>query len=498
MKKATGFIFLIFIGLLGLACSNQAEQSGVDASVLSFSALNLNDVTSIIIDGKYPVEIERRQDTWFLKNGRRADSNTVQKVFDGIRKIDTSIVVSEQEKDFSQFNVDASRGTHVVLRTGQKTVVDFVIGSGGAGGANIRSNAKVFSMKGVFPGTFSRPLGAWVERRMIRAELSDIEKVEIQANGQEPIVLVSSQEDNPHWSLSDLAVLPKGFRFDHITARSVVRTAIGLRAREFVEKRPDDAQIFAGADRVVVHFRNSAQESQTILLGEAVSEKLVYAKLLPSDETFILSAHSAQLLRRKLLDYRDLRVMRFEPSNVVQLQVKQEGSEFTVQRGPGGWNLKSARPAPPSGFELSGAAVEGLLESIQELRAAGLAETPRAEFGKVSKTSELTLQDGSKLKLEFGRTFQFGSEEAVYLRGNRDDSTYYLPRASVMPVASEFSSIAVQRKEAGPPAGKMDMSALKNLPPEVREQLMRQIQGEKRKQEMLKAFKEQSSVRETK
>ena len=103
-----------------------------------------------------------------------------------------------------------------------------------------------------------------------------------------------------------------------------------------------------------------------------------------------------------------------------------------------------------------------------------------------------------KLKLEFGRTFQFGSEEAVYLRGNRDDSTYYLPRASVRPVASELSSIAVQRKEAGPPAGKMDMSALKNLTPEVREQLMRQIQGEKRKQEMLKAFKEQSSVREKK
>ena len=117
---------------------------------------------------------------------------------------------------------------------------------------------------------------------------------------------------------------------------------------------------------------------------------------------------------------------------------------------------------------------------------------------QMKKTVELILQDGSRVILEFGRTFKFGSEDAVYVRGNREAFLYYLPKASVSPLQSDILSIGAPKTSVSPPAGNIDMSSLSHLPPEAKEQLMRQIQGERRKQEMLKAFEEQNTVRETK
>ena len=105
---------------------------------------------------------------------------------------------------------------------------------------------------------------------------------------------------------------------------------------------------------------------------------------------------------------------------------------------------------------------------------------------------------GRPVALEFGRTFQFGAEQAVYVRGNWDDAIYYVPKASLTSVQADLASVAVPKKQASPPVGNVDMSSLKHLPPEVREQLMRQIQEEKQKKDMLRAFQEQKSVRETK
>ena len=160
--------------------------------------------------------------------------------------------------------------------------------------------------------------------------------------------------------------------------------------------------------------------------------------------------------------------------------------------------LVQAQPSAPAGFEVSDAGVQVFLESIRELRGAGLIQDSRPQFGKASKSVELTLQDGSPITLEFGNSFKFGTENAVYVRGNRDAFLYYLPQGSVTSLESDFSSMGIQKKTASPPSGSIDMSSLSHLPPEAKEQLMRQIQGERRKQEMLKAFEEQNTVRETK
>ena len=180
-----------------------------------------------------------------------------------------------------------------------------------------------------------------------------------------------------------------------------VRTIAGLRAREFVEPKPESSAVFENADRVVVHFKDPSVGSETVILGKHVSKKLVNAKKLPGPDTFIVAAHSAELLRRKALDYRDLRVMKFNPADVVQLEVKQGELSFTLKRSGELWQLGTSSPPVPDNFNVSQERVVQFLENIRERRAAGIVENSSQKFGQKSKSTELTLRDVTQLRLEY-------------------------------------------------------------------------------------------------
>ena len=105
------------------------------------------------------------------------------------------------------------------------------------------------------------------------ATLEEIEKVEIFLDGQNPMVLVQTQDEIPVWTMADMSPFPDGFRFDHLAARSVIRTIAGLRAREFVEPKPESSAVFENADRVVVHFKDPSVGSETVILG-SMSQKI--------------------------------------------------------------------------------------------------------------------------------------------------------------------------------------------------------------------------------
>ena len=272
MKKTTVLTLLAWIGLWFLTgCSGPGDGDG-EISKYSLKHLDIDSITTLTIRGKYSVDLSLKNGRWTLKDGRRAESSAVHRALEAMQKIESSTVVTRDAKQFGRFSVDDAQGVRVVASTGEDVVADFVIGTAGAGGSHIRSGATVFSMKGVFSGTFSRPTAAWADRRIVGAALEEIEKVEIFLEGQNPMVLVQTQDEIPVWTMADMSPFPDGFRFDHLAARSVIRTIAGLRAREFVEPKPESSAVFENADRVVVHFKDPSVGSETVILG-SMSQK---------------------------------------------------------------------------------------------------------------------------------------------------------------------------------------------------------------------------------
>ena len=70
---------------------------------------------------------------------------------------------------------------------------------------------------------------------------------------------------------------------------------------------------------------------------------------------------------------------------------------------------------------------------------------------------------------------------------------YYLP-APVQDVQRDLASVTQVARANQSPPGNIDPASLNQLPPEIREQLLNQIQEETRKQEMLRAYEQQNLV----
>jgi hypothetical protein len=76
-----------------------------------------------------------------------------------------------------------------------------------------------------------------------------------------------------------------------------------------------------------------------------------------------------------------------------------------------------------------------------------------------------------------------------------DDQVYYADEASLGTVLSDLTSMGKKTAPAQPNLGNLDPNSLSQLPPEIREQILEQLQQEKQKKQMLKAFQEQRTVK---
>lgn len=501
MKKSTGLALLVCIVLAALVWSKQGDKQERGVSRVSFTGLDLTQVNGLTVTGKHSVALKRQGGTWVVDNGRRADASSVNAALEALLKIDSTSLVTQKAERFEQLKVDSKEGAHVVVRAGDAVVADFVIGSAGAGGSNILWQDKVYSMKRVFAGTFSRPLAAWVDRRLMLTAADEITRVDVKLSGSSAYSLVPDKENSLKWSLADTSVLPEGFRFDHVAAGRVVQTLVGLRAREFVDGKSDDLQNGLGVDasRVIVHFKDTKRPVQTLVMGKKAGSNLVYGKLLPQEDTFIFSSHSSGLLTQRPDDFRDLRLVDFQVADVQTLKIRDGTMQAELKRQSNGWVVSASKPPLPLGFVLDSMAVEARLQVLTTYRAKALAvgvKPRKAKFKKARKWVSVSLQDGSVLRTEFGAEVKVNDEAMLYARGAMDDQMYYADEASLGTVLSDLTSMGKKMAPTQPNLGNLDPNSLSQLPPEIRKQILEQLQQERQKKEMLKAFEEQRTVKE--
>ena len=157
----------------------------------------------------------------------------------------------------------------------------------------MRVGDEVFSVPGVYAGTFKRKGTGWADRTLIELTPADLSRFTVKA-GAESFTLVS---DEQAWRLEDPTLLPSGFRFDTDGAASLVTAFTKLRVREFVEAVPSEDTTGLGVEAVVITAepKEAGTSAVTLRIGAARGDDTVWAALSTGD-TFTLSKHTAETL----------------------------------------------------------------------------------------------------------------------------------------------------------------------------------------------------------
>jgi len=437
--------------------------------------------------------LNREDREWRLESGRLADPDMVARALEGLQAIDTTEVISTSEAKRPDFGVDADGGTAVVVRARGKKLADVVVGTAAQPGTYLRRVGEdaVFQTRQALQHLFPVDQARWLKLRLLDGTLDDASRVVVRLAGERPFALTPT-EDEMRWALEDESLLPEGFRFDGAVARSLAGALVGIRAKELVEEAPEEGA--TGLEGEHDSFTLTTDESEaTVHLGAATGEGDVYARVDGRDALFLVAPYQAKRLRKTLADLRDLRLMNLEPDQAVGMAIDDGTGSIRLSRGAeGGWQPAPDGEQPPADLDFDPAMVDRLLASLVNLRAARVVEGVDATAaGLDSPTTRVVVElgEGATAALEFGSAADDPEgRKLVYARGNADDLVYAVNDHQPTRFGRDWELF--RRQQAPPsqstnPWANMDPETLKNLPPEVRESILKQMQEEQQKQRLL-------------
>ncbi len=497
MKKSTLIVIVVFVVLLiaAVVINDRPAQKGAES--ISFVDLDIEEIDGLNLettDGR--LELKRQDGVWRLANDRLADPDKLKRALEGLMAIDSSDVVSTAETRQAAYGVDPDSGMTVEANEGSKKRIRIVVGSSESGGDFLRrvGDEVIFQANPGMKRLFPIDETSWVQMKLVGGTLDEFEKIEFRPIGEQTFTLLPGADDK-QWTLQDPSILPEGFRFDGTIARSLANTVVTARAKEIVEDAPEALGLASEHTQIVA---TKAGKEVVLYLGGANEGGDSFAKVDGRDEVFLMPSYQAKNLAKTLAELRDMRLMTFDPAAANTMQITSGKKVFAFMMNEGGqWDIRPEGEQPPEELKYDATAVTRLLSSIPNLRATSIAEgvsEKAAGLAKPSTRVEVGLTDGTLVALEFGATRSVGdSKKEVFARGNADERIYSVPEFQLNRFTRGWESFEVVEPPpnmGGNPWGNLDPETLKNLPPDVRESIMKQMLEQQQKQQMMQQMQQ--------
>ena len=478
MGKGTLLAAAVFAGLIAVTYFSLRQPAERGVQRLSFPQYDKDAVTGITITGKNPIELKKADGKWQVSDGKPADETAVKALLEAIGKVDSTDVLTSHTDKYAAMEVDDEKGVHVVASAGAKHVAEFTVGKAAAGATNIRAGDTVYAVRGVFPYAFSKPAAQWHQLKLFTDALDDVSRVEVTLAGAPTYALV--KKDNK-WELEDTKIVPDGFRFDPDMARTLASSLVNLSAKEILDKDPgvDTTKLNGPTDTFT--FTGKDGSKREVHLGASLADKSVYAKVTGRDDVYTLVEITAKNLRKAPTDFRALTLMKLENDKVKKLSIVSDKTKLILEKDGTGWKVVKSSETAPADFTFDPNQVTSRLSSIGNTRGLRLAtweERAKSPLAKPTATLTMTLDDGKEATLVLGGEGK-DTEHAtpfVFARGNVDNEIYIVSKYLVDRLAGGLTTF--KKPPAQPQGGGgFDASQLANLPPDVRAQLMKQMQG---------------------
>lgn len=479
MKRGTLIALGAFAVLLVLVLATREPRVSVGVRKLEVPKLDKAQVTALELSGARNLTLRKEGEAWTVVDPAKpeakfaADEGLVTQAIEALGEVKNPDFVTDRAEKLAEYELDDAKGLKLKAVTGKGPAVELVLGKDARnGGVYLRKAGSndIFAYRGRLGWTVRKDLKDWRKRKVVDLKVEELAQVVLRSKDGEAVALKAGT--NPgEWSLAEGTQTPAGFRFDAQAAQGVAQQLVGLHAQDFLEgdaakalEAPHDtveAQLKDGK-KVVVHLgpQPDAKDGSSPVVARVDGDAQVYA----------LPQYTASQLRKRLTDFRDLGLFRFDSQKVTKLKLQAGGKTVVLAKEAGAW--KVTEPAKlPEGFELEPSLVEQELGWLRELHGTRLIEgqVTDAQAGLTSPAVlvEVTVEGEPVHTLRLGKEAPGaeGGAKERYGRGSIDSLTYAVSDS----VRTRLGQ-GVELFKRRPPPSFAGMQGLEQLPPEVRAQ----------------------------
>ena len=494
MKKGTLIALGAFAVLLVLVLATHERQVSVGIRRLELPKLDKAQVTTVELTGARGATLRKEGEGWSVVDPGKpdtkyaADPNLVTAVVEALGEVKNPDFVTDRAEKLAEYELDDAKGLKLNVTRGDGPAVELVLGKTARnGGVYLRKAGSndVFAHQGRLDWTVRKELKDWRKRQLVSLEVKDLSQLVLRSKEGESVTLKAGA--NPgEWSLAEGTRTPPGFRFSAQAAQQLAQQVASLYAQDFLEgtAAADSATGFADAHdtveaqledgkKVVVHLGRQPEAKD----GSAT----VAARVDGDAQVYGLPSYAASQLRKRLVDFRDLGLFRFEPQKVTKLKLQAGGTAVVVVKEGGAWKVAEPKKLP-EGFELEPSQVDmqlGWLRGLQGTRLVeGQVTDTQAGLASPAALVEVTVEGEPVQTLRLGKEAPGAANggKELYARSTLDALTYAVGEGVRTRLAQ---GLELFKRRAPPPgfAGNGNIQGLESLPPEVRRQLEAQLRG---------------------
>jgi len=147
--------------------------------------IDISKITGLVIEKKQnPIEFTKKEGTWVVSDkGYPADSSSIEKMLDTLKKLKLSALVSQKE-DLNRYELDNDNLILVKALTGQKIIFEFTMGKTAPSlnhtFVRLKDNKNIYSANGNFRSDFDNSLEDFRDKKVLEFKEASIKQIFIE------------------------------------------------------------------------------------------------------------------------------------------------------------------------------------------------------------------------------------------------------------------------------------------------------------------------------
>ncbi len=315
------------------------------------------------------IECRREGGEWFMVAPTRApaDAGGIQRILFGLETLPRGAVITAADRRarnavWADYGLEKPRATfalgggggEITLHVGLDTPLAELYVRVGEGEELLTTSTNLLGLI---------PAGAadLRDRALFHGSPSDIRRLQIKrADG----FLQFARGEQGEWTLQQ----PVAGRADRAAVEQALELLLRARIQEFVRDGTTETAPYGFDDsaiEVTLDSGGSGSAGATVQLGRPTetNPELLYARFKGSDSVVAVASALRSHLAVRTDDWRDRRLLPWDPGEIVALRIARGDRELAFQRGTNGWDIAS-----PAAGEGDPAAVEALLREWTSTR----------------------------------------------------------------------------------------------------------------------------------
>ena len=298
-RVVVGAVTLVVLLGLTLWATSRDERQPSSATELPELEIDKNSITGLEITrpGGERVVLSNESGEWRLVEplDAEADPNNAESALNRLDELTLVRVVATQPSNYGRLEVDDENAVRVVVKAGDETEADLVVGKYADGMTMIRVGdlVEVFGASGSLRYAFDRELRAWRNRRVVTEEVADVQSIEFET----PDATFAFERTADDWTAT------KGQKalgeYDPKKVAGMVSTAARLIATGFAEEDVSVARAGFNSPTGKVTMTVTGSEEPIVLeLGDtAEDESETYLRRVGNPTIYVVSEYLADRLK---------------------------------------------------------------------------------------------------------------------------------------------------------------------------------------------------------